>query len=192
MFRTLLADLESHVSPLRHTGARYWIQVIGKALLGPAGHATILFRLSTVLYRNPVTRPLAFLVRLICVTWSGVEIHPNAQIGPGLCLVHSQKILIGKGVRIGRDARICHGVSIGGDTGRPNASDWPTIGDGVLIGMDAIIMGGVTVGDGARIGAQAFVVRDVPAYGVMAAAPATLLRVETPAEAEAVAPTSGV
>lgn len=179
-----MADLESHVNSQRHAGARYWVQVIAKAALGPSAHATILFRISAALFRNPVTRPLAYLVRFICVAWSGVEIHPAAQIGPGLCLVHSQKILIGRGVVIGRDARICHGVSIGGDTGRPGSTGWPTIGDGVLIGMDAVILGGVTIGDGARIGAQALVIKDVPAHGVMASAPAVLLRVATPDPAD--------
>jgi serine O-acetyltransferase len=179
LLRTMLADITSHIDSSRHSGLRYWARVFGKLLFTPAVQVVVVYRISALLYRNPLTRPLAFILRSFTIVWGGTEIHPAAVIGPGLCLVHSQKVLIGEGVRIGRDVRISHGVSIGGDPGRGGPSThagWPTIGDGVTIALDSIILGPLTVGDGAFISAQSFVVKDVPPYGVVAGSPARLVR----------------
>lgn len=178
MLHTVLADIRSQVDAHRNTGARFWIKVFGKALVTPAVHAVLLYRLGSVLYRWLPTRPFAFVIRGIGVVWSGTEIHPGAQIGPGLCLVHSQKIVIADGVRIGKNARISHGVSIGGHTG-PHGLDLPglpVIGDEVTIALDAIIIGPVTVGDGAFVSAQSIVMRDVAPRTVVAGAPARVVR----------------
>ncbi len=176
MFRTILADLKSHVDA-RRTPVGFWARVIGKTLFAPAVHVVILYRLSSACYNFRPTRPLAFLLRSAAIVWGGTEIHPAAQIGPGLCLVHSQKILIAEGVRIGSNARISHGVSIGGDTGRHGPeSGWPVIGNDVTISLDAIVLGPVTIGDRAVVSAQALVVRDVPADGIVAGSPARLVK----------------
>ncbi len=179
--KTIRADLESHVDP-RQPATAYWAKVVGKALFAPAVHCVVLYRISAACYRFWPTRPLAFVLRSVGVVWGGTEIHPAAKIGPGLCLVHSQKILIAEGVTIGKNARISHGVSIGGDTGRHGPeSGWPVIGDDVTIALDAIVLGPVTIGDGAVVGAQSLVVRDVPPHGVVAGSPARLVRmVEEP------------
>ncbi|MEO6606715.1 MAG: hypothetical protein ABIN55_14015, partial [Aeromicrobium sp.] len=117
------------------------------------------------------------------IVWGGTEIHPSASIGPGFCLVHSQKVVIGADVRIGRDVRISHGVSIGGDTGRGGPGEpvgSPVLGNDVTVSLDSIILGPVTVGDGAVVGAQALVVRDVPAFAVVAGSPARVVRIIEP------------
>lgn len=178
MLQTILADVRSHVDARRST-ASFWARVIGKLLFAPAVQVVVIYRISSACYRFAPTRPFAFLLRSVCIVWGGTEIHPAAQIGPGLCLVHSQKVLIGEGVRIGANARISHGVSIGGDAGRyGNASyaGWPVIGDDVTIALDSIVLGPVTVGDGAVVSAQSLVVRDVPPGGVVAGSPARLVR----------------
>jgi len=178
LIQTITADLRATMDQ-RRSPTSEWIRVLGKAVLAPSAHCVVLFRISSALYRYRVLRPFAFVVRTMSVVWGGTEIHPGAQIGPGLCLVHSQKILIGEGVVIGANARICHGVSIGGDLGRGmegKESDWPRFGDDITIGMDAIIMGPVTIGDGAVIGAQALVIRDVPAHAIVSGSPATVRR----------------
>lgn len=187
LIQTILADLRATTDERRRreSAAREWARVIGKAFLSPSSHCAVLFRISSALYQYRLLRPLAFAVRTMSVVWGGTEIHPAAQIGPGLCLVHSQKILIGEGVVIGAHARICHGVSIGGDLGRGmegKQSDWPRFGDNVTIGMDAIIMGPVTVGDGAVIGAQALVIKDVPPHAIVSGSPATIRRYTDAAE----------
>lgn len=179
LIRTILADMTSHIDSSKRTGLDYWARVIGKLLFTPAVQVVVVYRISALLYRNPLTRPLAFILRSFTIVWGGTEIHPAAVIGPGFCLVHSQKVLIGEGVRIGRDVRISHGVSIGGDPGRGGPSTyagWPTLGDGVTIALDAIVLGPVTIGDGAFVSAQSFVVKDVPPRGVVAGSPARLVR----------------
>ena len=177
MFRNVTADLRSHVHP-NYTGLNYWIRVFAKALFTPAIHVTVLYRMSAALYRFPLTMPLAFPLRTFAIIWAGTEIHPSVRIGPGLCIVHSQKVVIGPGVVIGSNLRIHHGCTIAGDLGRgvaPGAA-CPVLGDDVTIGLDAYVMGSVTVGDGAIIGAQSLVNKDVEPYTLVAGSPAKLIR----------------
>lgn len=188
LLKTIVADLRSTVNPEKNSGAAFWIRVIGKLLFVPAVQVVVLYRISTLLYRLPLTRPLSFVLRSVGVVWGGTEIHPNTQIGPGLCILHSQKVLIGPGVTIGADLRTSHGVSIGGDAGRSApvmSTGYPTIGDHVTIALDSIILGPVTVGDGAVISGQSFVVKDVPPYTLVAGSPARVVRkLEPPADPE--------
>ena len=179
LLQTVLSDMKSHVDQTRSSGTLFWVKVLGKALLAPAIHVVIAYRISHVLYQNVLTRPLAFVLRSFTIVWGGTEIHPAARIGPGLCLVHSQKVLIGEGVTIGANARISHGVSIGGDTGRygpEHMAGWPVLGDDVTIALDSIVLGPLTIGDGAFVAAQSFVVKDVPARAVVAGSPARVVR----------------
>lgn len=182
LLKTIVVDVRSNVDPSRRAGLDYWARVFGKLLFAPAVQVVVIFRISAALYRFKLTRPFAFILRSFTIVWGGTEIHPGAVIGPGLSLVHSQKILIGEGVRIGRDARISHGVSIGGDTGRgaSGLTGWPVLGDGVTIALDSIVLGPVTIGDGAVICAQSFVVRDVPAHAMVAGSPARVVRLIDP------------
>ena len=149
-----------------------------KALTSPAAQVMVAFRVSHVLNRWWLTRPLAFLLRGLTVIWGGTEIHPSAIVGPGCLLVHSQKVVIGGGVVIGRNARIGHGVTIAADKGpRPPGSrgGGPVIGDNVTIAMDAIVVGPVTIGDGAWVGAQSLVLHDVPAGSFVRGSPARVV-----------------
>lgn len=179
MFKTIAADLRSNADPARRTGLNYWSRVIGKLLFAPTVQVVVLYRIGSALYRWPVTRPISYILRSFSIVWGGTEIHPSAKIGPGFCLVHSQKILIASGVTIGKDVRISHGVSIGGDIGRgleTQATGAPVIGDHVTIALDSIVLGPVTIGDHAVIAAQSLVVRDVPAHTLAAGSPARVVR----------------
>ncbi len=179
MLRTLMADLESHVDSSRRSGANYWARVFGKLAFAPAVQVVVIYRISAFFYKNPITRPLSFILRGFTIVWGGTEIHPGAVIGPGLCILHSQKVLIGEGVVIGKNVRISHGVSIGGDTGPhgpASLTGWPVIGDDVTIALDSIILGPVTIGDGAVVGVRSLVVKDVPARSVVAGSPARVVR----------------
>jgi serine O-acetyltransferase len=179
VLRLLLADLRSNVSPL-WPAPLYWPRVIGKALFAPTAHVVILYRLSTACYAFVLTRPLAYVLRSIAVVWGGTEIHPSARIGPGLCLVHSLKVVIGPGVQIGANARIGHGVTIAGDTGptgvRSERTGIPVLGDNVTVALDSIILGPVTIGDGAFVAAQSLVLHDVPAGAIVRGSPAKVVR----------------
>jgi serine acetyltransferase len=117
--------------------------------------------------------PAWFLWKVIDILYLrlliGAELPHSVQIGPGLVLRHAGRgVIMHSNVRIGRDARIYHRVTIGvGDFGGP-----PTLGDGVYVGCGASILGEIEVGDRARIGAGAVVVRDVPADTVAVGVPA--------------------
>jgi serine O-acetyltransferase len=174
----VMADLRSTVSPY-YPPLSFWARVIGKSLFAPAVHVVVMYRLSAALYKFLPTRPLAFLLRAMTTVWGGTEIHPATTIGPGLCLVHSHKVVIGPGVTIGSNARIGHGVTIAGDTGQVGSRSrvgFPVIGDDVTIALDSIVLGPVTIGDGAFVAAQAMVLRDVPARSVVRGSPAAVVR----------------
>jgi serine O-acetyltransferase len=93
--------------------------------------------------------------------FTGIEIHPGARIGQRLFLDHGMGIVIGETAEIGDDCLIYHGVTLGG-TGKETAKRHPTLGNRVVVGAGAKILGNITVGDGARIGANSVVLRDVP------------------------------
>lgn len=187
LWSTIVADICSNADPQRRTGLDYWSRVLGKLLFAPTVQVVAMFRIGSFLYRWPITRPISYILRSISIVWGGTEIHPAAQIGPGFCLVHSQKVVIGAGVTIGANARISHGVSIGSDPGRgvwdgKGDLEWPIIGDDVTVALDSIILGPVVIGDGAIISAQSLVVRDVPARSIVAGSPARVVRALATAE----------
>lgn len=90
-----------------------------------------------------------------------IEIHPGAQIGKRFFIDHGNGVVIGETAIIGRDVTIYQGVTLGG-TGKEKGKRHPTIGNDVVIGAGAIILGNITIGDGARIGAGAVVTKAVP------------------------------
>ena len=92
---------------------------------------------------------------------TGVEIHPSAQIGKGLFIDHGSGVVIGETTEIGDEVTIYQGVTLGG-TGKETGKRHPTVGDNVVFGAGAKVLGAVTVGDNAKIGAGSVVVLDVP------------------------------
>lgn len=174
---TVRADLEANVDPTMHPGARFWLRVIGKALVTPQVQVVLLHRLAARISRTPL-RPLAFLLRAIGVAWAGAEIHPDARFGPGLALVHSPGVVIGSGVRGGVDCRISQGVTLGepGRGGRKEKWGFPVLGDHVTLGANVVVLGPCLIGDGAVVGANTVVTADVPPDSVVAGSPARVVR----------------
>lgn len=141
----------------RDPAARNLAEVI---LLYPGFHAIVYHRLAQFYYRCG----LKFLARWTsqwCRWVTGIEIHPGAQIGSGLFIDHGMGVVIGETTVIGDDCTIYHGVTLGG-TGKEHGKRHPTIGNNVLIGAGARVLGPFTVGDNARIGAGAVVLDEVP------------------------------
>jgi serine O-acetyltransferase len=101
----------------------------------------------------------------------GVDIHPRAQIGPGLVLRHAHAVVIGRGAVIGRNVHVFHGVTLGNRlSGGPNRPDgFPVIGDDAILGAGAIILGPVHVGERSWVGAGVVLTRDVPPDSVVRA-----------------------
>ncbi len=111
-------------------------------------------------------RLLSQLVRWL----TGIEIHPGATIGPGLFIDHGMGVVIGETAEIGENVTLYHGVTLGG-TSLQKGKRHPTLGDRVVVGAGAKILGAITIGDDTRIGANAVVVKSVPANSVVVGVP---------------------
>ncbi len=127
-------------------------------------------------HRVPILPPW---IHRCSIAWTGADIAPAAEIGPGLLISHGVGLVIGHVVKVGSGANLLHGVTIGGSSPR-HRGEMPTLGDGVFVGAHACILGPVRVGDGCFIGANAVVTADVPAGGKVVA-PASSLSPARPA-----------
>lgn len=128
-------------------------------LLYQGFHILIYHRIAHFLYKNK----LLFLARLISQLgrfFTGIEIHPGAKIGKRLFIDHGMGIVIGETAEIGNDCTIYHGVTLGG-TGKEKNKRHPTIGNNVMIGCEAKILGPIIIGDNVKIGAGAIVLKSV-------------------------------
>jgi len=105
---------------------------------------------------------------------TGIEIHPGATIGRRVFIDHGMGIVIGETAEIGDDCTLYHGVTLGGTSWKAGKRH-PTLGKGVVIGAGAKVLGPILVGDGAKIGSNAVVVRDVPADSTAVGIPARIL-----------------
>ncbi len=135
--------------------------------LYPGPRALFFHRISHALY----SIGLFFLARLIADiarSTTGIEIHPGAVIGRRLVIDHGVGCVIGETAVIGDDCIIFHGVTLGGLKFDP-VKRHPTIGNRVLIGTGAKILGPIYIGDDVKIGANAVVMKDVPAHGIRVA-----------------------
>jgi serine O-acetyltransferase len=169
MFRDLRADLKAIY---RNDPAARGLQ----AILYPGLHAQTLYRyLSHPLYNCR----LFFLARLVSEIGrflTGIEIHPGAKIGKGLFVDHGMGIVIGETAEIGDNCVLYHRVTLGG-TGKHGGKRHPTIGDNVLIGTNATLLGPITVGDHVKIGAETVIImHDVPSNTTVVGAPGRIVK----------------
>ena len=144
-------------------------------LLYPGVHATIYHRIAHFLYCHH----LKFLARLVSQWsrfWTGIEIHPGAVIGRRLVIDHGSGIVIGETTEIGDDCLIYQGVTLGG-TGKDQGKRHPTLGNNVLVGSGARVLGPFKVGDNARIAAGAVVLKEVPPDATAVGVPAEVIRI---------------
>ncbi len=122
-----------------------------------------------------VARWLSQLARI----WTGIEIHPGAIIGPGFFIDHGMGVVIGETSEIGADVTLYHGVTLGG-TSLEKGKRHPTIGDRVVIGAGAKVLGAITIGEDSRIGANAVVVSSVPPNSVVVGVPGQIVKRSLP------------
>jgi serine O-acetyltransferase len=165
MFKNLKYDIDNIIN--NDPAARSRIEVL---LLYPSIHAVIIYRITHTLYNHK----LFFLARLfsqICRFFTGIEIHPGAKIGRGLFIEHGMGVVIGETAEIGDNVTIYHGVTLGG-TGKDKGKRHPTLGNNVVVGSGAKVLGPIYVGNGARIGANSVVLKDVPDYATAVGIPA--------------------
>jgi serine O-acetyltransferase len=150
--------------------ARNWLEVL---LLYPSMHILIYYRFAHYFYKHK----LFFIARVISQTgrfFTGIEIHPGAKIGKGLFIDHGMGVVIGETAEVGDNVVMYHGVTLGG-TGKHKGKRHPTIGNNVTIGTSAKILGPIIVGDGAKIGANAVVLKDVPSMATAVGVPARII-----------------
>ena len=170
MFQGLRQDI--HAIRERDPAARSNIEVL---LLYSGLHALIHYRVAHWCFRHR----LFFLARMIS-QWAkfltGTEIHPGAQIGYGVLIDHGAGIVIGETAEVGNGCTIYQGVTLGG-TGKDKGKRHPTLGENVLVGCGAKILGPFKVGDGAKIAANAVVLGPIPENATAVGVPARVVRV---------------
>ena len=150
----------------RDPAARNRIEV----LLNYSGlHAIWMHRINHWFWKRDfklIARWLSQLARWL----TGIEIHPGATIGPGFFIDHGMGVVIGETAEVGANVTIYHGVTLGG-TSTEKGKRHPTVGDRVVIGAGAKVLGAITIGDDSRIGANAGVVKTVPSNSVVVGVP---------------------
>jgi serine O-acetyltransferase len=155
----------------RDPAARSTIEVL---LCYPGLHALWAHRVSHWLWRHGARLParvLSFAVHSV----TGIDIHPGAEIGRGLFIDHGSAVVIGETAEIGVDVTIYQGVTLGG-TSLHKGKRHPTIGDRVVVGAGAKVLGAFTVGHDSRIGANAVVVKPVPPNTVVVGVPGEIVQ----------------
>lgn len=171
MFKNLTETLDAYKA--RDPAARSRFEVFW---LYSGVHAIIYHRIAHWLY-NKKLRFLARWVSQWSRTWTGIEIHPAAVIGKRLVIDHGMGIVIGETAEIGDDVLLYQGVTLGG-TGKDKGKRHPTIGNNVMVGSGAKVLGPFKVGDNSRIASNAVVLKEIPPNSTAVGVPARVVRVD--------------
>ena len=155
----------------RDPAARSDIEVM---LLYSGVHAMIAYRVAHKLYIKEKFLP-ARAVSQLARFLTGIEIHPGAEIGKRLMIDHGSGVVIGETCIIGDDCTIYQGVTLGG-TGKDTGKRHPTLGNNVMVGSGAKVLGPFKIGDGAKIAAGAVVLKEIPAGATAVGIPAKVVR----------------
>lgn len=131
------------------------------------------YRIGNWLWRQG-RRDLAYFVQMRCSEAFGVDIHPAATIGTGVMIDHAHSIVIGETAVVGNDVSMLHSVTLGG-TGKEDGDRHPKIGNGVMIGAGAKVLGNIHVGHSSRIAAGSVVLSEVPPCKTVAGVPARIV-----------------
>ncbi|MCL2438035.1 MAG: serine O-acetyltransferase [Coriobacteriia bacterium] len=168
MFRTIRDSVE-----VIQTNDPAATGVINALVNYPGLHAIALHRIHHWLYK----RRLTFFARLgsqIVRFLTGIEIHPGAVIGRRFFIDHGMGVVIGETTIIGDDVTLYQGVTLGG-TGKETGKRHPTLGNGVVVGVNASVLGAITLENNAKVGGGAVVVRDVPEGATVVGIPAKIV-----------------
>lgn len=164
MFETIRQDIQAVYD--RDPAARSTLEIV---LTYPGLHAIWGHRVSRWLWTHGL-KLLGRLVSHIARGFTGIEIHPGASIGPGFFIDHGMGVVIGETAEVGANVTLYHGVTLGG-TNLDKGKRHPTLEDNVVVGAGAKILGAISIGQGSRIGANAVVVKPVPADSVVVGVP---------------------
>lgn len=170
MFKSLREDIRSIKE--RDPAARSSFEVL---TLYSGLHAVIFYRISHWFFRHR----RFFLARMVSQYGkfrTGIEIHPGAKIGKGLFIDHGTGVVIGETTEIGDYCTLYQGVTLGG-TGKDKGKRHPTLGDNVMVGAGAKVLGPLTIGDNTKVGANALVLLNIPPDSTAVGVPARVVRV---------------
>ena len=170
MFRNLREDIRSIRE--RDPAANSGFEVL---LLYSGLHAVIYYRLSHWLFRHK-RFILARIVSQFAKFCTGIEIHPGAKIGKGLFIDHGTGVVIGETAEVGDYCTLYQGVTLGG-TGKDKGKRHPTLGNYVMVGSGAKVLGPVIIGDNSKVGANALVLLNVPPDSTAVGVPARVVRI---------------
>lgn len=170
-FKNLRYDIKSVLK--RDPAARNSIEVL---LLYPGVKAMIFHRAAHFFYKHKF-KFIARFISQFARFWTGIEIHPGATIGKGLFIDHGTGVVIGETAIIGDDCTIYQGVTLGG-TGKEKGKRHPTLGNNVMVGSGAKVLGPFTVGDNSKIAAGAVVLSEVPPNSTCVGVPARIVKRE--------------
>src|SRR5499427_3392813 len=166
LFRNLRDEIDATLA--RDPAARSRLEVV---LCYPGFHALLFHRLAHWLWQHGLLLAGRFVSHVGRVL-TGIEIHPGARIGKRLFIDHGMGVVIGETAEIGDDCTLYQGVTLGGTSLTPGEKRHPTLGNNVIVSSGAQVLGPFRVGDGARIGAQAVVLSEVPDSATMVGIPA--------------------
>jgi serine O-acetyltransferase len=168
MLATMRRDI--HAALERDPAARTRLEVV---LCYPGVWAIWGYRVAHTLWRARLKLAARWVSQLVRIV-TGIDIHPAARIGPGLFIDHGTGVVIGATAEVGADVTLYHGVTLGG-TSLAHGKRHPNLGDGVVVGAGAKVLGPITVGDRSRIGANAVVVKPVPPDSVVVGVPGEIV-----------------
>ena len=137
-------------------------------------HALVLYRIAHYLHVRGF-KLIARMISSIGRFFTGIEIHPGAQIGYGVFIDHGTGVVIGETTEIGNNVTIYQGATLGG-TGKDKGKRHPTVKSGVMISAGAKVLGPITIGKNAKIGAGSVVLKDVPANATVVGVPGVVVR----------------
>jgi serine O-acetyltransferase len=181
MFSRLREDLECILE--RDPAARSRWEVL---TCYPGLHALWMHRIAHGLWRRGF-RWLGRFISNVSRFLTGIEIHPGAKIGRRVFIDHGVGVVIGETAEVGDECTLYQGVTLGGTSLARGAKRHPTLGRGVIVSAGAKVLGGFTVGDGARIGSNAVVLKEVPPGATAVGIPARILQRGADAQREAAA-----
>jgi len=138
-------------------------------------HALSWHRFANFLYRIHL-RLFARIASQTCKFFTGIEIHPAAKIASGVFIDHGQGVVIGETAEVGTGTVLYQGCTLGG-TGKESGKRHPTVGRNCVISAGAKVLGNINIGDGAKIGAGAVVLKDVPSGATVVGVPARIVRI---------------
>lgn len=164
MFDTIRKDIQAVFE--RDPAARSVLEII---FCYPGFHALLMYRLAHWLWQGRLYL-LGRFVSHIGRFLTGIEIHPGARIGPGFFVDHGMGVVIGETAELGEKVTLYQGVTLGG-TSLKKGKRHPTLGDNVVVGTGAVVLGAITIGANTRIGANSVVVKDVPANAIVVGVP---------------------